>query len=217
MMENKMKEKGCNRAKIRNLNGDLFLNVKEKAMRVSISLSLLVVVLFGYSGIGPHGRVGATHQNKTSQAGRVELTILTVLYSSQVHNQVPTDRFTTGDPITFDTTMTNRTNENVPVGILGGGFVQFRTRLLKVGIPVQYREEIRKTLQDTEDKFYMMGSSVGYTLLPGRPLKIGSFDLKDWYEPLEPGHYELTLKFRFDGKRRPIESNTVTFDVLPAK
>lgn len=186
-------------------------------MRRPITLPFIAVILFGLSGIGPHEHVSAAHQNKASQAGRVELTIMTVLYSSQVYHQVPTDRFTTGDPITFDTTMTNRTNENVPVGILGGGFVQFRTRLLKDGIPVQYREEIRKTLQGTEDKFYMMGSSVGYTLLPGRPLKIGSFDLKDWYEPLEPGHYELTLKFRFDGKRRPIESNTVTFDVLPAK
>jgi hypothetical protein len=116
--------------------------------------------------------------------------------------------------MSFELTMTNRTNETLSI-LFTDQYVHFRPRLLKDDIPVQYRKEIRQAVQDTEKHFRLMGSSVGFPLLPDIPYQFGYLVLKDWYEPLEPGHYELTLKHRFGTKRRPVESNTAAFEVLP--
>ena len=54
-----------------------------------------------------------------------------------------------------------------------------------------------------------------YELKPSQSIRVGLVSLDDWYGPLEPGRYELTLQHRFMGKEQPAESNTVTFEVLP--
>jgi hypothetical protein len=153
-------------------------------------------------------------EKQDSRRDKIELKITPLLYSLEVHDMVPTDRFKIGDPKSFGLTMTNRTNETIPF-LFTSHYVHFRPRLLKDGIPVQYRKEIRQAVQDTENHFRLMGSSIGFPLLPDRPYQFGYLALKDWYEPLEPGHYELTLKHRFGTKRRPVESNRATFEVLP--
>jgi hypothetical protein len=184
-------------------------------MRGPISLPLIVAILLGFSGIGMQVRVSAAHQKQWLQSAKVELTIMTMLYSLQAHDTVTAVKFKIEDPISIAMTMTNRSNEVIHVGILGGPIGQFRLRLLKDGVPVPYREEIRKAIANSEDNFYIGGSAVGYGLSPNNAQQIGSLDLKLWYGALEPGRYDFKLKFRFTDKKRAIVSNTVTFEVSP--
>jgi hypothetical protein len=194
-------------------------------MVVQISLSLIMALSLSLSVFSEHARVNAAlperqlkvnnqPENRFSQQDKIELNITPMLYSFKVHDLAPTDRYKIEDPKAFALMMTNRTNQTMSI-IFTNQYLHFRPRLLKDGNPVQYRKEIRQAVQETEKHFRLMGSSVGFPLLPDRPHQFGYLDLKDWYDTLEAAHYELTLKHRFGTRRRPVESNTATFEVLP--
>jgi hypothetical protein len=84
----------------------------------------------------------------------------------------------------------------------------------KDGKPLLYR----KGLSDMREKDKhpgRLGSTIFYNLEPNIPSVVHRFLLEDWYEQLEPGQYELTLRHRFWGKEVPAESDTVIFQVIP--
>lgn len=110
--------------------------------------------------------------------------------------------------------MTNTGAEPVRVAI-GDPHVQYRPSLSKNGRPVPYKEGLGKILQAKNINGPGSVRVTGGILKPNETVKVDYIDLADWYGALEPGQYELTLKFRFRPRGRPIGTNTVTFEIVP--
>ncbi len=178
--------------------------------------SLLVTSRQGLASAALQDRkiaVSASQQSNAAKRDGIEFHIKPIMYSDQTSDFVETDHYKVGDLIRAELWMTNMTNEEITEGF-GDRYVHFRPSLLKDGKPVQFLKEIRQTIQETEERYRAIGGT-SFLLNPNTPQRIGYFNLKDWYGPLEPGHYEFTLRFRFYSHRKPVESNTVTFDVVP--
>lgn len=109
----------------------------------------------------------------------------------------------------------NTSLEPVAVAILDK-YVQNRPELLRDGQIVPYREGLNKLLEAKEkDPFIVLPQVV--KLNPNEQKFIGYIYLDDWYEPLQPGHYQLSLKHRFEPGQGWIESSSITFEVVSKK
>jgi hypothetical protein len=153
-------------------------------------------------------------QTKLKPKRDIRVTITPIHYSDQVFDYTPTDRYKAGEPVRVQVEMTSLLPESTEI-IIGNHFYQNRLRLLKDGQPVPYRGEIPKKLKKVDQGPAYFGSMRSYELKPSQAIRVGLVSLDDWYDALEPGHYELTLQHRFMGKEQPAESNTVTFEILP--
>jgi len=129
-------------------------------------------------------------------------------------NYEPKSLYKVGDKVLIEVTMTNTGAESLEVGI-GNSYFQDRPRMKRDGKPVMYRKELPTVLKEKEKHPGQFGSAMYYELRPNVPTVVHRFLLEDWYDQLEPGQYELTLRHRFWGKEVPAESNTVTFEVIP--
>jgi hypothetical protein len=90
--------------------------------------------------------------------------------------------------------------------------------LLKNGKVVPIRKEVLKTLQSKEKEDPLVGIHSATYINPGQTIEVHSLNLNRWYDQLEPGQYQLTVirQFKLEGKGMPpVESNTVTFEVVP--
>jgi hypothetical protein len=58
-------------------------------------------------------------------------------------------------------------------------------------------------------------SIVGVTLEPNNEKRLEDIDLTDWYEPLKPGHYQLSTQHRFIQGGKWVDSASITFEVKP--
>ena len=139
----------------------------------------------------------------------IELRIVTIGADGK-----PKEQFRLGEKVLLELWMTNRGTD--PLGVeMGRPFFQNRPRLARDGRPVLYRTGIPGHLRAEDRHAGMLGSAIPYRLEPGAPKSVYIIDLDEWYEPLELGRYQITLRHRFWGRERPVESNTVTFEVVP--
>jgi hypothetical protein len=129
-------------------------------------------------------------------------------------NYEPKSRYKPGDKVLIEVSMTNTGSEPLEVGI-GNSYFQDRPRMKKDGKPVLYHKELPGVLKEKEKRPGQFGSAMYYKLEPDVPTVVHRFLLEDWYDRLEPGQYELTLRHRFWGKEVPAESDTVSFEVIP--
>jgi hypothetical protein len=148
-----------------------------------------------------------------SRDRNIELTITTVGYDEPAVRYVPQNTFVVGDQVEFAVTMTNRMPERT---FLGWGDVLFQTRvnLRKDGQEVAYLPDISDALTRM-DRHEYQGNSRFIELLPNVPKQVSVLLLKNWYPPLEAGHYQLRVKHIFFGQGTPIHSNVATFDIVP--
>lgn len=103
-----------------------------------------------------------------------------------------------------------------PIWVLvGDPNVHYRPRLLKDGQLMPYKEGLVGILRAKDRNGPGPGRIVSTVIQPNEKLPVDFIDLAHWYEPLEPGKYQLNIKYRFRSKGRPIETNTVTFEVVP--
>ena len=120
--------------------------------------------------------------------------------------------FTSGTGIYFRLLITNASND--PVGVpIGDIYRTTRLLLFRNGDPVPYRKEIDELL-------VKVGDEPGFILAKAARLDAGKtidtdIALKDWYEPLKPGYYELRVKMRFIWHGTWVESSAITFEVEP--
>jgi len=129
-------------------------------------------------------------------------------------NYEPKSRYKVGDMVLIEVTMTNKGTEPLEISI-GNSYFQDRPRLRKDGKLVAYRKELSAVLREKDKYPGPFGSTTIYKLEPNIPMVVHRFLLESWYEQLEPGQYELILRHRFWGKEVPVDSNTVTFEVVP--
>lgn len=95
-------------------------------------------------------------------------------------------------------------------------WTQDRPELLRAGDKVSYRKELSKVLEARETEPPRKLPQF-IKLEPGERRRIGYVDLLAWFEPLEAGHYQLSIKHRFEAGQDWIESAAIIFDVIPKK
>jgi len=125
--------------------------------------------------------------------------------------------YTADQRIHFQLFITQNLTESFVVVGSTGAYPQYRPELVRDGDHVHYRTEVRERIAkvDTEPSY---GSTWRRTLEPGREYINDAVSLEDWYDsPLKPGHYQLTVRKRFTPDGDWVESNPVTFDVVPRK
>jgi hypothetical protein len=157
----------------------------------------------------------ADNQERTEQSMRerdIELTIASVEYDDHAIDYVNKTSYKVGENVDIALIMTNKMDQRTVIG-WSNPLLQNRLKLRRDGQEVAYLPEISKQLTKIE-KYGPAGDSVkSIELQPNESKRIGFISLKDWYPPLEAGHYELKIKRQFYGNK--IHSNTVTFEVVP--
>lgn len=182
---------------------------------------ILVLTLLG-AAIASSSQLNQTQDERFENQERpepsrdrnIELTVTPVGSDDFTSKYVPQNTFVVGEQVAFALTMTNRMAERT---FLGWGDVLFQTRvsLRKDGQELAYLPDISDALTKM-DRHEYQGNSRFIELLPNVPKQISVLLLKNWYPPLEAGHYQLKIKHIFFGQGIPIHSNVATFDVVAA-
>jgi hypothetical protein len=92
----------------------------------------------------------------------------------------------------------------------------FAAELFRDGELLAYTKEAQAYADRTENE-PANGSGAGANLLPGREYPYRQVRLENWYEPLGPGHYQITVRRRFIWAGDWLQSTPCTFDILPDK
>ena len=129
--------------------------------------------------------------------------------------EVLMEPYKVGSKIYFQIQATNTSSEPVAVAIMNPYF-QNRPKLLRDGQVAPYREGLDKLLE-AKDKDPFKGSIQVIKLEPNEQKLIGFIYLNDWYEPLQPGHYQLSLEHRFEPGQDWVGSSSITFEVVSKK
>jgi len=93
-------------------------------------------------------------------------------------------------------------------------YLDVRPELLKDGDIVSYTKVANENVERTENSVGT-GSGAPSELLPGKEYEWSSVRLEEWYKPLGPGRYQLTIRRRFAWDGDWLESNPVIFEILP--
>jgi len=156
----------------------------------------------------------AENKPEDKSAKYIKLTIVPIEYSHQANDYVPVTQFKVGALMRAALMMRNTSDQPLTIFNIGA-FHHNRLRLLKDGSPVHYFTDALRSLKASEDNNgEVFISTREFTLAPNREARYDLIDLSEWYGHLQPGHYELTIKHRFQSKGKWVESNTVTFDVV---
>lgn len=110
---------------------------------------------------------------------------------------------------------TNSSLEPISVPIINDYF-QSRPELIKDGDVLKYKTGVREVLRNQEDEI-PRGLVQVVKLEPNEQRLIGYVYLDKWYGQLLPGHYELSVKHRFEPGQKWVQSQAITFEVTPAK
>jgi len=120
--------------------------------------------------------------------------------------------YPTGAKIYFRLQATNTSLQKVTLFIIDTYF-QDRPELFRDGQIVPYKEGMEELLRAKDkDSFTKLVESVNVD--PNDSKVIGYLYLNNWYGRLQPGHYQLSLKHRFEPGQDWIESSSITFEVV---
>ncbi|MCA1568532.1 MAG: hypothetical protein LC803_23360 [Acidobacteria bacterium] len=152
-------------------------------------------------------------QKDEKKVRNIQLTIVPVVYSRKDNGYIASTKFKVGERVIVKLSMLNTSAEPLEVAT-GDAYLQHRLRLVKNGQPMHYRKGVIQLLRAKDESGSNLGGPRFVTVLePNKQTELDSIDLDRWFEKLEPGHYELTLRHRFQWKGKQVESNTVTFEV----
>ncbi|HEX7722504.1 MAG TPA: hypothetical protein VF397_10125 [Pyrinomonadaceae bacterium] len=151
-------------------------------------------------------------------------TFITLRLASMRRDSPSEEPSTTPSPYTIDQAVSfqlfitqNSTESLVLTSSSGSFYRQYRLNLVRDGDVIPYSREAQHLIEIAE-RDSLSGSARSKTLEPGREHSLGLFQVDSWYDsPLKPGHYQLTVRKRFTLDGDWVESNPVTFDVVPRK
>jgi hypothetical protein len=122
------------------------------------------------------------------------------------------EHYKIGDKIYFRLLITNISIEKVVISDADPYYYN-RPQLFRDGDPVPYRKGITELLKSKDEEFVHRRIRTA-ALGPDQTLTV-NINLSDWYGPLEPGHYQLTVRRRFIWGGEWIESPSSSFEVDP--
>lgn len=188
----------------------------------------LCVAVFGFaSSVSAQSRVdehGVSHANEEALAANKRLGELlrkpTFITLRLVHNDVlgrPIDTprsYRVGDWMDFQLLITQSLSEPMIIEQMLVPYDNTRVELFKDGDIVPYSKQAQENV-DRSERSPSEGSAKPAQLQPGRQYKFMRIRLKDWYEPLGSGHYQVSVRRRFAWDGEWVQSSSVTFDVQP--
>jgi hypothetical protein len=92
-------------------------------------------------------------------------------------------------------------------------YAQNRPRLLRDNQEVAYRKGVSELLKSKDRENEDIVNISVITLEPSNEKTLENLDMKDWYDPLKPGHYQLSAQHRFVQGGKWVDSASVTFEV----
>jgi hypothetical protein len=122
------------------------------------------------------------------------------------------EHYKAGDKIYFRLLITNNSIDKV-VFSSSDSYQEQRPLLFRDGDEVPYRKSVAELLP-AKDKEIMERSYRAAPLEAGQT-RTEYVELTDWYEPIQAGHYQLTVRRRFIWGGDWIDSKPITFEVDP--
>ena len=179
---------------------------------MKIALLVVTIVFFAVLIAG--------QDNKISQAERIVLDTPEVIAVklAPIMKRVSADvykphsgPFTAESNIKFAIVATN--TSFVPLRVRSWDlYDQNRPRLLRDNQEVSYRNGLSDLLKKKESDGDIVSLSV-ITLEPNQERTLEYLDLSNWYEPLQPGHYQFSTRRRFIQGGKWVDSASITFEV----
>lgn len=117
------------------------------------------------------------------------------------------------DSIAFQIFISQNSSEVLRLGITTP-YYDYRPELIKDGEQVGYSAKAEESAKRAETQPHS-GSVASFAVAPGEEKRWNIVRLDDWYDPLAPGRYQLTVKKRFTWDGDWVVSNPVYFDVQP--
>jgi hypothetical protein len=181
-----------------------------------MKMASLIIVLLMSSASGSQESQSPQAQRivlDTPEVITLKLTPITRRVSAGVHKPL-TGPFDTESKIKFALVATN--TSLIPLIVrTWDPRAQNRPRLLWDNQEVPYREGLSELLTQKDNEMGDIVSIVGVTLEPNNEKRLEDIDLTDWYEPLKPGHYQLSTQHRFIQGGKWVDSASITFEVKP--
>jgi hypothetical protein len=120
------------------------------------------------------------------------------------------DCFKTHGKIKIKVFMTNVSSASINITISRTHY-PYSPQLFRDGQPVPYRKAMTEVLEKPQP----FSSSFTDLLEPGKAKMVDLISLNEWYEPLEPGHYQLDVKWLFLPDGNWTDAGSITFEVEP--
>src|ERR1043166_634831 len=135
------------------------------------------------------------------------------VYGKPVETQQP---YAVGDRIWFQLFLTQSLPEKLTFESPLWQFYDSRPELIRDGDTVEFSKSAAEKARAAEQRPWE-GSSGVTSLSSGREYEMATLNLEDWYDRLGPGHYQLSVRKRFVWDGEWVESNAITFEVVPRK
>src|SRR5574341_359187 len=135
----------------------------------------------------------------------------------QVPQEAATDTpapYKVKDYVGFELFMTQNSLEIIRLLNEMSPYYEYRPELMRDGDVLPYSEQAKQRVERAENKPHS-GSVLSVTLRPGEENRWVFIDLDNWYEPLAPGRYKLTVRKQFVRDGDWVVSNPVYFEVIP--
>ena len=182
-------------------------------MRGLISLALAAGLMTSTPMVSPHWHAYAFQnsaevaQDDAEHPG-IEIMLTAVDWSRQADGYVRKEKFRVGERVLLQVSITTTEPREAS---LTSTFKQHRPRLMKDGHLMPHRQG-----SPTWDQVDCILTRVIFVGIPAnRPTQLDSFNVADWYEPLEPGEYQLTLWVRLLSCSGPLyKSRSIKFEVI---
>jgi hypothetical protein len=190
-------------------------------MKWMVILSVVTLCCISHAGLGQQDT--QTRNDKfrelIERQGAIEVSI-----SAGGGNFGPVKEFfTVGEPISIVVFMMNKGAEITSVAI-ADPYYQNRPKLMKDGKAIPYRKEVVEVLKWKENEVCGAGRIVGAQLKPNEKTEVDFLLVNEgprvtgniiWYDTLEPGKYELSIRRRFGCYKEPeAESDPIHFEVV---
>ena len=124
--------------------------------------------------------------------------------------------YTVGAAINFQLFISQSLSEELVLTNQMWPYLEYRPELNRDGDVVPYSKKSQEFADQAEAR-PVNSSVMTVHLARGSEHIWGIVDMDEWYEPLVPGHYQLVARKRFYPDGEWVESNPVTFDVIPRR
>ncbi len=175
---------------------------------------MIIALIFVTAGAVSQGsaatKAEVNHAQGTSEAIKIEL--LPRKLARWEDPAILTRPYTKRDRFFFRIKMTNTSMMPVLAQLIDPYF-QNRPELYRDRQPVGYRKGLPEVLESKEKEPSTRHRGT-VRLEPGESTEMEYIDLNDWYGQLKPGHYQLSVRYRFEYGQKWVESNSLTFEVV---
>ena len=145
----------------------------------------------------------------TQKAEGVEIAITPLSNRTDANSNSLTEHYLKGSKIQFKVSITNTSTEALVMSYVNK-YAHHHPRLFRNGQLVPYSKRAAEAITEV-DRLALFNSNPR-ALNPSEPIS-EIMELNDWYDPLEPGAYQLRDSFRLILDGRWIKSPVISFEV----